>query len=69
MSPETNRALQFLASMPSGHTTLPTKQLRELLLETGGQVMARGSLYDIKSRSLGAGVYDVSLKLWRERGR
>lgn len=64
MSPEANRVLQFLANMPTGHTTLDAKSFREILLETGGQIMARGSLYDIKGKSLGAGVYSVRLVRW-----
>lgn len=42
--------------------TVETKDLKELLLATGGSVIARGMLWDIKSQSLGAGVYRVSLK-------
>lgn len=58
---EARQAANFLASLPSGHTTLKSSDLRSLLLETGGQLLARGYLYDIQSRSLGAGVYRVSL--------
>jgi hypothetical protein len=38
------------------------KDLKELLLSTGGEIMSYGELYDIKSTSLGAGVYKVFLK-------
>jgi len=62
MTPETTRQLNFLASLPSGNTTMSRRELKEMLLETGGMVMARGELYDIATKHLGAGVYRVSLK-------
>ena len=63
MTPEARRALNFLASLPSGNATLPKKDMRDLLLETGGTVMARGYLYNINSKHIGAGVYRLSLSL------
>ena len=54
--------LRFLASMPAGNATLTARDLRSLLLNTGGIMMARGYLYDIRSQSLGAGVYRVTLR-------
>ena len=62
MTSEAHSLLNHLCSMPEGHGTLATKDLKGLLLETGGQVMARGRLYDIASKLLGAGVYRVSLR-------
>lgn len=44
--------------------TMASKELRDALLETGGQVMACGSLYEIDAKPLGAGVYLVRLKPW-----
>jgi len=38
------------------------KNLKELLLSTSGWIIACGETYDIKSESLGAGVYRVFLK-------
>lgn len=55
--------LNHLCSMPGAHTTVNRAELRELLTTTGGQVLARGKLHDIKSRHLGAGIYQVRLKL------
>ncbi len=63
MSPEVCRQLNFLASMPGGNTTMTRKDLREMLLETGGNMLACGQLYDIVAKDIGAGVYKVSLKL------
>lgn len=58
--------MRFLASAaPNGHTTLARGPLKELLLATDGQMQARGELYTIKPKSLGAGVYDVRLERWR----
>lgn len=52
-------------TMPrTANTTMDTKDLKELLLETGGRVIACGRLFDIKSKNLGAGVYRVTL--WRD---
>lgn len=62
MTPEAAKAANFLASMPIGHTTLNTSDTQSLLLDTGGNLLARGRLYDIKADHLGAGVYRVSLK-------
>jgi len=56
----------FLASMPGlAHTTMTREQLRKLLMETGGQLMANGKLWNITSKHIGAGIYRVSSKLWR----
>lgn len=64
MTPEVKRQLNFLASMPGGHTTMLRKDAQELLIETGGQMLAFGGLYDIIATDIGAGVYRVSLKRW-----
>ena len=40
-----------------------TKELRETLLFHDGRIMARGQLWDIVGKSLGAGVHRVSLRL------
>lgn len=41
--------------------TVTTAQLRQVLLETGGTLMACGELFNIKSKPLGAGVRKVYL--------
>ena len=46
----------------STNTTMTTKQLRALLLYNDGRIFACGDLWDIQSKSLGAGVYRVWLK-------
>ena len=54
-------------NMPTtAHTTMDRKDLKELLLETDGQVICCGRLYDIKAKSLGAGVYRVTLVKWEK---
>ena len=47
-----------LASM-----TIDSKDLKELLLNTGSDIIACGSLYNIVTKHLGAGVYKITLKL------
>ena len=43
--------------------TIESKDLKELLLNTGGEIIACGRLYDIVTKHLGAGIYKLSLKL------
>ena len=53
-----------------GHYTMPgvfyqtmtKKQLSDTLLATDGKVMATGHLRSIKSKHLGAGIYEVRLE-------
>lgn len=63
MTPEQHKALNFLASCPIGHTTLLHDDVQSILLETGGNMLACGRLYDIVAKPIGAGVYKVSLTL------
>lgn len=63
MSPEVQRQLRFLAGLPSGNTTMKKKELAEILMETGGNMLACGRLYNFKIEHIGAGVYRVSLIL------
>lgn len=57
--------LDHLASSPTHrHGTVTREELREIMLQTGGQVFACGALYDIKAKPLGAGIYRVSLQRW-----
>lgn len=46
------------------NTVMTHEDLKELLLETGGTIIASGRLYDIESKLLGAGIYRVTLKRW-----
>ncbi len=36
--------------------------LKEIMLYTGGDLLVNGQLYDITSKSLGAGIYQLKLK-------
>jgi hypothetical protein len=63
MKPEVHRQLNFLAACPAGHTTMKHEDLQDLLLSTGGNMLACGRLYDFVTEHLGAGVYRVSLRL------
>lgn len=42
--------------------TADTKALRQLLLDTDGQMRLLGRLYSIQAKSLGVGVYSIMLK-------
>lgn len=61
MTKEQHRQLNFLAGMPNGSTTMTHEDLHTVLMETGGNVLACGRLYDIVGKPIGAGVYKVSL--------
>jgi hypothetical protein len=59
--------LNFYTMPNLAKMTMDTKDLKELLLSTGGQVLACGRLYEIKTKHLGAGVYRVWLSLWEHK--
>lgn len=61
MTKEQSRQLNFLAGCPVGTTTMTESDLKTVLMETGGNMLACGRLYDIVGKSIGAGVYKVSL--------
>lgn len=61
MTPEQHRLLNFLAAVPAGSTTMTHDDLRTILMETGGNMLACGTLYDIVGKNIGAGVYKVTL--------
>lgn len=63
LTPEAQRQLQFLARCPSGHTTVEEKDLKQILLDTGGNMLACGRLYNIKSNHLGVGIHRIYLEL------
>ena len=43
------------------HTTMTTRELREVLLKHDGQIIACGEMWTIKNKHIGAGVYRVYL--------
>jgi len=53
----------FYVFPKSANATMPRKELKEILLSTGGWIMACGYMWDIVSKHIGAGVYRVSLKM------
>lgn len=61
MTSEQHRQLNFLAGCPSGSTTMECEDLKTVLMETGGNMLACGRLYDIIGKPIGAGVYKVTL--------
>lgn len=64
MNKEVRRQLDFLASAgPYANTTMTQEDAKSMLLETGGSILARGRLYNLVLKDLGAGVYYVSLAL------
>lgn len=61
MAPETHRQLNFLAGCPAGTTTMARETAKQMLLETGGNMLACGRLYDFVVKDIGAGVCKISL--------
>lgn len=60
---ESERLLNFLAGLPSGNCVASSpKVVREMMLQTGGWMMACGEMYDIHSEALGGDVYRMTLK-------
>ena len=63
MSDETKNVLNHLASTgPLANATVTNKNADAIMLQTGGNIMSRGSLYDIKCDKLSPGVCRLSLK-------
>ena len=63
---ESRRLLNFLAGMPSGNCTASSaKVVREMMLQTGGRMLACGDLWDLQSKALGGGVYRMTLSRWQ----
>ena len=54
------RQMNFLASCVGGHTTMTKAQARKMLLDTGGQILQRGRLVNLKIKDLGVGVVHVT---------
>ncbi len=61
LTPEQRRQLNFLAAMPCGSTTMEHDDLKAVLMQTGGNMLACGWLYNIVGKPIGAGVYKVTL--------
>ena len=65
-APKNHLRRSFYVSPGQGHTTMTRAELRETLLATGGQVLARGNLWEVAAKHLGAGVYRVTLRLHKD---
>lgn len=63
MTPEAKRVLQYLAGSPNGSSTVEGSDAHDILLETGGNTLACGRLYNIIAKDIGAGVFRLSLEL------
>lgn len=65
MSPksEANQILNALAKNPRGVATASSRRVvREIMLQTGGRMLACGQDHDVISKSLGGGVYRITLR-------
>lgn len=60
---EVRQTLNFLASAgPLANTTVSGDVADKVMLTTGGSIMARGSLYNIKCQKLSPKVFKLSLE-------
>jgi len=55
--------MTFWTAPEIANTVVTTKQLRAIQLYHGGQIMARGYLWNIKRQALGGGIYKLTLEL------
>lgn len=63
MSDEITRTLNFLASAgPLANTTVTNADADQIMLQTGGNILARGLLYTLKSQRISPGVCRLSLE-------
>ena len=63
ISPETERALNSLATSPEfAKTTMTRKQLQAVLMRSHGFMLACGRSWNIVSKRIGARCYRVSLE-------
>lgn len=54
--------LNFYSNPKTARMTMTKKELKDTLLSSDGWIFAHGEAWDIKSKSLGAGVYKVFLE-------
>lgn len=60
---DTQRQLNFLASAgPLANTTVSGDQADEIMMRTGGILLARGCLYNIIAKQISPKVYRLSLE-------
>ena len=60
---EITRTLNFLASAgPSANTTVINADADKIMLQTGGNILARGVLYNINSQRVSPGVCRLTLE-------
>lgn len=62
-SEEVRRQLNNLAGSPAASVTMDREDYRNVLLRTGGNMLACGRLYNFKAKNMGAGIYQVTLEL------
>jgi len=53
---------KFWSVPQTASTTMTRKQLQDVLLRHDGAILACGYMWDIKSKSIGPGVYKVTLQ-------
>ena len=64
MSPKANNTLNFLCSAgPHANATVTSTEADEIMMQTGGSIMAQGRLYEIMSRRLSPKVFKLTIKL------
>ena len=66
-APKNHLPRSFYLVPGQGTVTMTRAELRDTLLATDGQILARGNLWDVDAKHLGAGVYRVTLQVHEVR--
>ena len=68
MTPEATHTTSFLASMPGlAHAVVSRRVAREIIEACDGQMMLRGRLYEVVTKSAGAGLLRITTQPWERR--
>ncbi len=66
LTPDEQRILTHIVTNPRvSHATVTLKALKSIMLATSGEQLANGRIYQVRSRRLCPGVYDIRLELSR----
>lgn len=58
---EVEKITNYFTGTPGGRATAVTAIVKRLLIKNDARLFLRGVIYEIKAKSLGAGVYEITL--------
>ena len=66
MRPDATHITNHLASMPGlAHAVVTSKVAREVIQSCDGQMILQGYLYEVVTRTAGAGLLRITTRPWR----